>query len=260
MSPKPHVVCVIPARYGAQRFPGKPLVHLSGKPMIQWVHEAVQGVELIDEIFVATDDERIQACVEGFGGKVVMTSPDIPSGSDRIAAAMVGRKGDILVNVQGDEPGMHPESIRVAVQALLDSPKADVSTVCMPITDEAVFNNPYCVKVVRSESDVALYFSREAIPSRARVDGPTPPGTTIGYKHLGVYVYRREALEAYVKLHQTPLELTEKLEQLRFLEVGATIVCPETPYDSIGVDAPANVEEAEALLAQRFGPSTPEKA
>lgn len=253
MSHKPHVVCVIPARFGAQRFPGKPLVHLSGKPMIQWVYEAVQGVDVIDEIFVATDDERIKACVEGFGGQVIMTSPELPSGSDRIAAAMVGRKGDILVNVQGDEPGMHPESIKTAVQALLFSPKADVSTVCMPITDEAIFNNPYCVKVVRSQSDVALYFSRSPIPSRARVDGPTPAGTIIGYKHLGVYVYRREALEAYVKLPQTPIELVEKLEQLRFLEVGATIVCPETPYDSIGVDAPANVPEAEALIAKRFG-------
>ncbi|MDX1972215.1 MAG: 3-deoxy-manno-octulosonate cytidylyltransferase [Candidatus Sumerlaeia bacterium] len=251
MAPKPHIVCVIPARYGAQRFPGKPLVHLSGKPMIQWVYEAAQQVPLLDEVFVATDDERICAAVEGFGGKVIMTSPELPSGSDRIAAAMVGRKGDILVNVQGDEPGMHPETIRVAVQGILDNPRADVSTACIPITDEAVFNNPYCVKVVRSQSDVALYFSRSPMPSRARVDGPTPPGTIIGYKHLGVYVYRREALEAYVKLPQTPLELVEKLEQLRFLEVGAQIVCKETPYDSIGVDAPANVPEAEALLALR---------
>lgn len=245
---KPHVVCVIPSRYGAQRLPGKPLIELCGKPMIEWVYKAAQGVDRIDELFVATDDERIADTVKGFGGEVIMTSPDCVSGTDRIAEAMKGRKGDVIVNVQGDEPGMTSSTIMTALQALLDAPKADVSTACLPIYDADTFNNPNAVKVVRAANDVALYFSRSPIPSMARVETPEPEGGLYGYKHLGLYVYRREALEAFVKLDPTALELRERLEQLRFQEIGAQIVCPITEFDSIGVDTKEDVPNAEKLL------------
>lgn len=253
MSSKPHVVCVIPSRYAAQRLPGKPLIKLCGKPMIEWVYRAAQGVDLIDEIFVATDDERIAETVKGFGGEVIMTRPECPSGSDRIAEAMQGRKGDILINVQGDEPGMKADTIKTALEALINRKQADVSTACLPIYDVETFENPMAVKVVRGQNDVALYFSRSPIPCYARHGGTPPEGKLFGYKHLGLYVYRREALEAYVKLDQGDLEKREVLEQLRFLEIGAEIVCPTTEFDSIGVDTEADIPKAEELLKKVHG-------
>ncbi|MBX3728556.1 MAG: 3-deoxy-manno-octulosonate cytidylyltransferase [Candidatus Sumerlaeia bacterium] len=247
---QPHVVAVIPARYAAQRFPGKPLALLLGKPMVQWVYEAARATEGIAEVLVATDDTRIADAVAGFGGEAVMTPPECPSGTDRIQAALKGRKAEIVINVQGDEPAMAPQTIRTALAALLERSDADVSTACIPILDRNEFEQAHIVKVVRGADSRALYFSRSPIPSHARVEAveADAPGHLFGYKHLGLYVYRRESLEAFVRLEQTRLELTEKLEQLRFLEVGATILCPEVRHDSIGVDLPTDVPKAEDLL------------
>ncbi len=255
MTPAPHVVCVIPARYASQRLPGKPLVSLLGRPMIEWVWRAAGAVPEIHEVLVATDDERIRDAVEAFGGTVAMTPPECPSGTDRIAAALKGRKADIVVNVQGDEPGMQAESIRRALKPLLENPRFDVGTACVPIVTREQFEAPHVVKVVRGAGDVALYFSRSPVPSLARADpGEYRDGETVyGYKHLGLYVYRRESLEAFVRLEPSPLEVREKLEQLRFLEVGATIVCPETSMDSIGVDVEEDVPRAEAMLRALHG-------
>jgi 3-deoxy-manno-octulosonate cytidylyltransferase (CMP-KDO synthetase) len=252
---KPRIVAVIPARYASQRLPGKPLAKLLGRLMVEWVYMAASAPAEIDEVLVATDDERIADAVHAFGGEAVMTPPECPSGTDRIAAALKGRKADIVVNVQGDEPGMHPESIRIAVQALIDNDRADVSTVCIPIHDRYLFDQPHIVKVVRGAGDVALYFSRSPVPSPARRDMPEvfPPDFVFGYKHLGLYVYRREALEAFVRLEPGYLEQIEKLEQLRFLEVGATILCPETSHDSVGVDLQDDVSKAEELLRSIHG-------
>ena len=249
------IVCVIPSRYGAQRLPGKPLVKLLGKPMIQWVYEAASAVEEIDEVHIATDDDRIREAAEAFDASVIMTPPECPSGTDRIREALSGRKGDVVVNVQGDEPGMRPETIRTALMPLLEDRRADVSTACLPIYDRATFLSPHAVKVVRGGGDEALYFSRAPIPSLARVpdEETNAEGYLFGYKHLGLYVYRREALEAFVKFDQTDLELRERLEQLRFMEIGARILCPVTEHDSIGVDTESDIPKAEELLRKILG-------
>jgi len=247
---KPRIVAVIPSRYGAQRLPGKPLIKLLGKPMIQWVYEAAKAVPEFDEVLVATDDDRIREAVEGFGGTAVMTPESCVSGTDRVREAVVGRTADIVVNVQGDEPGMHPDTIRTAVLPLLEKKWPDVSTACLPIHDREEFEAVHVVKVVRADNDRALYFSRSPIPSLGRVEESeyNADGYLFGYKHLGLYVYRREALESFVRFPPSPLELREKLEQLRFMEFGASIACPVTQHDSIGVDVEADIPKAEELL------------
>ncbi len=251
----PKIVCVIPARYASQRLPGKPLIKLLGKPMIEWVVRAVEKTEGIGEVLVATDDDRIREAVEAFGAEAVMTPPECPSGTDRIAAALSGRKADIVVNIQGDEPGMQHTTIQRALRALLENKNADVATACIPITTREEFDAPHAVKVVRGEGNRALYFSRAPIPSLARreLDESSGEKVVYGYKHLGLYVYRRESLEAFVKLQPGKLEQIEKLEQLRFLEVGATIVCPEVEFDSIGVDVESDVPRAEEMLRKLHG-------
>lgn len=252
---KPRIVAVIPSRYGAERLPGKPLVKLLGKPMIQWVHEAALRVEGVDEVLVATDDDRIREVVEGFGGTAVMTPPSCVSGTDRVREAVQGRHADIVINIQGDEPGMHPDTIRTALEPLIEKKWPDVSTACIPIHDRAEFEAPHVVKVVRGDGDRALYFSRAPMPSLARVpdEESAAEGYLYGYKHLGLYVYRRESLEAFVRFPPSPLELRERLEQLRFMEFGASIACPVTNHDSIGVDVEADIPKAEALLRALIG-------
>ncbi|MBI5153615.1 3-deoxy-manno-octulosonate cytidylyltransferase [Candidatus Poribacteria bacterium] len=244
------IVCVIPARYGAQRLPGKPLAKLLGKPMVQWVAEAAGRVSGVHEVLVATDDDRIRAAVEAFGGTVVMTPAECPSGTDRIQHALRGREADIVINVQGDEPGMNAATIRSALDGLLNDAGAHVGTACIPMTSRTEFEQPHNVKVVRGGGARALYFSRSPIPSPARAEPEltSVPDYVWGYKHLGLYVYRRDALEQFVKLPQSRLEKIEKLEQLRFLEAGYSIVCPGTEFDSIGVDIEADIPRAEELL------------
>jgi len=249
----PPVFCVIPARYGAQRFPGKPLADLLGKPVIQWVWEAARTIRGVDEVIVATDDDRIRRAVESFGGTVAMTPPSCPSGSDRIAMALQDRPCSAIVNVQGDEPLIHAETVAGALQALLDDPDCAVATACVPIRDRETFERPSVVKVVRGRDDVALYFSRSPIPSPSRLDpGETAgPGFVWGYKHLGIYVYRPEALRAFVAMSRSPLETVESLEQLRFLEAGYRIRCIETPHDSTGIDTPEDLDRVADLIRGR---------
>ncbi len=240
------VVAVIPARYGSSRFPGKPLALIAGKLMIQRVVERALAATLVDEVIVATDDQRILDAVTAFGGKAVMTSPDHPSGTDRIAEAVRGIKADLVINVQGDEPLIPPRVIDELVRQMRQT-AAEMGTVAVTLDPKsAEFANPNIVKVVVDDSGRALYFSRATIPFQ-RADGEGMSGLW----HWGIYAYRREFLEQFVKWPPSPLEKCEKLEQLRALEHGARIqVLTEKVSWSIGVDVPEDIAKVEKLLKQ----------
>ncbi|MEQ8818742.1 MAG: 3-deoxy-manno-octulosonate cytidylyltransferase [Sumerlaeia bacterium] len=251
------VLCVIPARYGAERLPGKPLLPILGRPMIQWVMEIAQQAKGIDKVLVATDDERIAEAVAGFGGEAVMTDPALPSGSDRVWQAAQrhpdGKNSEILINLQGDEPLMAPETLSAVVELLERDPSGDVATACVPITDAETFQTPNAVKVVRGEGHRSLYFSRSPIPSDARFTEAerNAPGRVYGYKHLGLYAFRRPVLEAFVGMPPSPLEKAERLEQLRILEAGYKILCGTVQHDASGVDVAADIAYAERILRER---------
>jgi len=235
-------VAVIPARYGSSRFPGKVLAPLAGKPMIQYVYELARA-SVADACLVAVDDERVAAAVRGFGGKAVMTDPALPSGTDRICAALRGIDADIVVNVQGDEP-LLPTSVINELIELMRRPEAyPMATVAVP-GDRTVLANPNKVKVVTDASHRALYFSRSMIPY-LREGGADMPV----YLHWGIYAYRREVLERFVKLPTGNLENCEKLEQLRALENGIPIQVLFSNLESVGVDTPEDLARAEARLA-----------
>ncbi len=247
-------VCVIPARYGSERLPAKPLRELRGRPLVEWVVRAARRVDLFDEVLVATDHEKIASVAERAGVEAVLTDPDLPSGTDRVHAALETRPADIVVNWQGDEPGMPAEAVRSAHASLLQA-AADVATACVPIKDPEEFENPAVVKVVRDTRGCALYFSRSPIPSLVRRD-PREVGRSgyiFGYKHLGLYIYRRDALTLFCGLPESSLEHMEKLEQLRLLENGLRLVCVETERDSVGVDTEEDVARAEEFLASLEG-------
>lgn len=235
---------VIPARFGATRFPGKPLALLRGKPMIQHVYERTAQAKLLARVVVATDDARIVDAVRACGGEAVMTSSDLPSGTDRVAAAARDLPYDIVINIQGDEPLMNPAMVDQVVQALQDEPDLPIATVCrkLPVEESAT---PHVVKVVRGQNDVALYFSRAPIPF-AR--GNATPSY---WKHLGIYGYRKAALLQFVAWPPTPLEQAEQLEQLRALEHGMRIKVLETPHDTIAVDTPDDLQRVEHVLRER---------
>ena len=242
------IIAVIPARYGSTRFPGKSLVQIKDKPMIQWVYERTKQSHLIDRVVVATDDDRIMNAVAAFGGEAIMTSSLHQTGTDRIAE--VARKMDcqIVVNVQGDEPLIHPEMIDQAIQPLLDNTAIPMGTLCKRIErrDEAV--DPNVVKVVFDKDHIALYFSRAPIPwDRDKWAGKRSFGEMTYehdmYKHFGLYVYRREFLLQYAQMPQTPLESFEKLEQLRALELGHRIRVVVTEHESFGVDIPDDLSK-----------------
>lgn len=233
------VVAILPARYGSTRFPGKPLVDIAGKSMIQHVYERTAQTSSVDRVIVATDDERIRAAVEAFGGDVEMTRSDHPSGTDRLAEVAARIDADLIVNVQGDEPLIDPVMIESAVAPLLSDPGIEMGTLMTRITDLEEYVNPNVVKVVYDQSGFALYFSRSSIPHGRDLAGSELPEA---YKHIGLYVYRRDFLLKYPKLPETPLEQLEKLEQLRAIEHGHRIRIVETDRQSIGVDVPADVE------------------
>jgi len=244
-------VAVIPARYGATRLPGKPLADIGGKPLIQWVVERAAACSRVDRVVVATDDQRILGEVLGFGGEALMTSDRCHSGSDRIAETLDRIECDLIVNVQGDEPMMASETIDLAVEALERDPDCTVSTAATPLHDRAEWESPHVVKVVTDARAYALYFSRSPIPnhSRSGPDGAKPGSRLVwGLKHLGLYVYRRQALLDFVSWPPSHLEQIEKLEQLRFLDHGYRIRVAETRYDSIGVDTPEELERVRTLL------------
>lgn len=243
----PRTVAVIPARYASTRFPGKPLALIGGKPMLEWVWRRARAARQVAEVIVATDDERIARMVTAFGGQVAMTDPALPSGTDRVAAALRGVTADIVVNVQGDEPLLPPRVIDTLVTAMRES-GAEMGTVAVPLgLTSAEFSNTNVVKVVVNSDGCALYFSRAPVPfprdGKAAVEG---------LWHWGLYAYRRDFLERFVGWAPSPLELCEKLEQLRALEHGARIkVIVERQAQSAGVDVPDDVAKVESLLRAR---------
>jgi 3-deoxy-manno-octulosonate cytidylyltransferase (CMP-KDO synthetase) len=239
------VVVVIPARYGSTRLPGKPLVSLNGQPMIQRVYARAKLARGIHQVIVATDDDRIVQAVTAFGGEARMTRPDHRTGTERVAEVAAHVEGDIFVNVQGDEPLLDPAAVDTAVEALLQEPAAAVSTVATPIKVPGDIMDPNVVKVVVDFDDNALYFSRAPIPW-VRDTGSTIQVRHL--KHLGLYVFQREALLDYPTLPQGELERVEQLEQLRWMENGTKIRVAEVEHDAVSVDVPEDVARVEKLL------------
>jgi len=233
---------IIPARYGSSRLEGKPLLEVCGKPVIQWVYEKAQASKLADIIIVATDDERILNCVKSFGGVAEMTSSQHKCGSDRIME-VVSRHPEIayICNLQGDEPLIKPESIDAVIKNVKEDENADISTLIRVIgTDEV--DNPNLVKCVTDRQGYALYFSRSKIPyERNPISGNF-------YGHLGIYGYKRRALEMMTSLDQTPLEKTESLEQLRALENGMKIKTSVVDFVPVGIDTRDDLEKFRKIL------------
>jgi 3-deoxy-manno-octulosonate cytidylyltransferase (CMP-KDO synthetase) len=253
------VVAIIPARYASSRFPGKPLVEIAGKPMIEWVYERTRLASGVGRVLVATDDERILQAVQRFGGDAVMTSSDHPTGTDRLAEVAATLDAELIVNVQGDEPLIEPSAIDTALAPFADTPTLVMSTLRCPIPSLDEMFDISITKVVTDQDDFALYFSKAPIPyhrdewgavtgmvSRLRLSGAAPP--IVGWRHIGLYVYRRTFLLEFAQLPQTPLERLEKLEQLRAIEHGYRIKVVPTPYVSLGVDTPEDVAKVGRLL------------
>ncbi len=246
MSEKQIVVGVIPARYGSSRFPGKVLAELAGKPMIQWVYEQASKSELLDQLFVAVDDERVQKVVEKFGGKAVMTKGEHQSGTDRIAEAVENIEANIIVNIQGDQPLLDPQMIDEAVKPFLDNPSVKMSTIKTKISKED-YQDPAVVKVVVDENDFALYFSRSLIPY------PREKNEISVYEHVGLYVYKKDFLLEISQLPQSFLEKIEMLEQLRVLEKGYKIKVVETKSEhaaGVSVDTPEDLAKVEKMIQE----------
>ncbi|WP_298068399.1 3-deoxy-manno-octulosonate cytidylyltransferase [uncultured Mailhella sp.] len=239
------IIAVIPARYASTRLPGKPLVDICGKPMIQHVYERVRSVSLFREVLVATDDQRILDAVTAFGGAACMTSPDCPSGSDRLIEVAKRHEADVYVNVQGDEPLLDPQAIERLARVMADEPELQMATLCCPVSREQA-QDPNLVKVVMAHNGDALYFSRSPIPY------PRPGGAAPQYfGHVGIYAYRRGLLLSFGSLPPSPLEQTEKLEQLRVLQAGLSIRVLETAPTGPGVDTPEDLETVRRILAAR---------
>ena len=237
------VLCVIPARYASTRLPGKPLSMIAGKPMIQHVYERACQAQLPNEVVVATDNELVEKAVLDFGGKAVMTSPDHPSGTDRLAeVALMYPDVDVIVNVQGDEPMIPPEVIDRLAEAF--NGDADLNMATMKVVmDEEDYENPAAVKVVTDQQGYALYFSRSLMPYPRN----KPEGFKV-FKHVGIYAYRRNFLLKYAALAPTPLEKAESLEQLRALENGYKIKVLESDFQGIGVDTPEDLAAVNELF------------
>ncbi len=240
------IVAVIPSRFGSTRFEGKPLALIAGKPLIQWVYESASRADRTSEVVVATDDRRIFDAVQSFHGRVLMTSSEHRSGSDRVAEAadqMGLAAEDIVINVQGDQPLVNPACFDAVVEPLLDASEMVMSTLAFAVVDRGEYTNPKDCKVVMDRQGYALYFSRAPIPF-ARDGGEA---FTV-YKHLGVYAYTRRILEIFRQLPTGRLESIEKLEQLRALEYGQRIKVVVTPHDSPEVDLPEDIQRIEAIL------------
>ena len=243
---------IIPARYASTRFPAKPLAMLGGKTVIQRVYEQVSGV--MDDAYVATDDERIEAAVKAFGGKVVMTSVHHKSGTDRCYEAMtrIGGQFDVVVNIQGDEPFIQPSQLH-SIQACFQDPATQIATLVKPFTPQdglQALQNPNSPKVVLDKNRNALYFSRSVIPYLRGVDSAEWLSRPTYYKHIGLYAYRTEVLKEITALPQSSLELAESLEQLRWLENGYVIKAGITEVETIGIDTPQDLQRAEEFLKQ----------
>lgn len=257
------IVAVIPARYHSSRFPGKPLADIHGKPMVQHVYERARSSALLDDVMVATDDVRIADTVRKFGGKIVMTSPDHRTGSERVAEVAEGIGAEIIANIQGDEPLIRGEIIDEAIRPLVSDRSIQISTLKRPLTQVSDWFNPNVVKVVTDREGFALYFSRSPIPffhdepwkgrqvlaekeEHGTISLPSGPL----YGHIGLYVYRRSLLLSIRQMEPTPLERAEGLEQLRLLENGFRIKVIQTDYHPVGVDTPEDLQEVREKLAR----------
>lgn len=250
-------VIVIPARYASTRLPGKPLMEISGKPIIQWVYEKALSSALKDSIFIATDDERIRDAAASFGAEVVMTSPKCKSGTDRVYQAIKDKEADIIINLQGDEPFIRTDVID-SLFYTMEKERLHMATLCSPIEKEADYLNPNIVKVVLDKFGFALYFSRSPIPffrdtmssSEIKIQNPQSKirNPKCVYKHIGIYGFSRDFLKQYVAMEEGILEAAESLEQLRVLENGYDIKVLVTNYDGAGIDTEEDLEQARNLM------------
>jgi 3-deoxy-manno-octulosonate cytidylyltransferase (CMP-KDO synthetase) len=243
------VIVVIPARYASTRLPAKPLADIHGRPMVQRVYEQAKKAQGVDRVIIATDDERIAQVVRGFGGEYLMTSPDLNSGTDRVAAVADQVEGEIFVNLQGDEPLMDPGAMERAIQ-LVQSGRFSIGTVMVPLRTQAELMDQSVVKVIVDRQDRAIYFSRLPIPYSR---GPLPDvvssqGEFFCRRHVGLYVYQKEALMQFRGLPSSQLEKGEVLEQLRALENGMAIGVIEADFISLGVDTPEDLEKVRQFL------------
>lgn len=244
-------IAIIPARYASSRFPGKPLADMKGKPMIQRVYEQVK--KAVDEVWVATDDERIHQAVIAFGGKSIMTSDQHRSGTDRLEEAYrkIGKQFDVVINVQGDEPFIQPEQIE-SLKACFDSPEVQLATLVKPFRDEdgiEALSNPNSQKVVVNARNEAIYFSRSIIPYVRDAEPKQWTEKHIFYKHIGMYAYRADVLSEITKLPQSSLEKAESLEQLRWIENGYRIRVGYTEMETIGIDTPEDMQRALGVIS-----------
>jgi 3-deoxy-manno-octulosonate cytidylyltransferase (CMP-KDO synthetase) len=239
------IIGILPARYASTRLPGKSLKDICGKPMIQYVYEAAQKSRLLYQVLVATDDQRILDAVEKFGGQACMTSIHHKNGTDRIAEVAHTVEADIVVNIQGDEPLLDPRQIDEVIQPMLDDPNLKACTLCRPIQSEEDLKNPNVVKAVFDLTGNALYFSRSIIPY------PRVTQNHRAYEHIGIYVYTKDFLMQYVQMPQTPLEISESLEQLRILENGVRlkVVVTQFEYTGLSVDTPEDLEAVRKIIS-----------
>jgi 3-deoxy-manno-octulosonate cytidylyltransferase (CMP-KDO synthetase) len=249
----PVTLGVIPARLASTRLPGKVLRPLLGRPMLQWVVEAALRCPQLDGVIVATDSQQVADLCQNNGWLYQMTDPDLPSGTDRMRAVAMKRKADIYVNIQGDEPLLMPEHIDALLRPFARGPQVECTTVKTACSPENI-SNPNAVKVVHATDGRALYFSRATIPydRDASIAGNLANGKATYWKHLGLYAYRRPALLRFGTLEASPLEQTERLEQLRLLENGLALYVEAVDFDTVGVDTEADIPRVEALLRERF--------
>jgi 3-deoxy-manno-octulosonate cytidylyltransferase (CMP-KDO synthetase) len=237
------IIAVIPVRYAASRFPGKPLADLEGRPLVQWVYDAASRCPAFDDVIVATDDMRIADVVRGFGGRVELTSLKHPSGTDRVAeVAERHEEADVVVNVQGDQPFATPEMMSTLVGPYATGERPPMATLACPLTDASSLGDPNIVKVVCDRQGYALYFSRSPIP-HSRAGEPVD-----GLHHLGLYAFTRQTMIHFASLEQTPLERREQLEQLRALEHGIRIRVSETDRPVLEVNTPEDLDRARSML------------
>lgn len=248
-------IAVIPARYASTRFPGKPLAMLGDKTVIERVYRQVS--EVINDVYVATDDERIKETVEGFGGNVVMTSPDHKSGTDRIEEAMnkIGGEFDVVINVQGDEPFIQPQQITTVCHCFMDT-ATQIATLGKRFgsneSDMEAIENPNSPKIIVNKNHYAIYFSRSVIPFIRGKERHEWPASYPFLKHIGLYAYRRKVLDEITSLPQGELEKAESLEQLRWIENGYKIKVGVTDMETVGIDTPEDLEKAERFLRENF--------
>ena len=233
---------VIPARFSSTRFIGKVLADLGGKPVVQHVWENAKKSKTLDDLIIAADDERIIKTAEGFGAKAVYTSPDQPSGTDRVIEVVNPIDVDVIINIQGDEPMVRPEMIDELARAILDSKDVYMATLARKIENKNEIKDPNIVKVVKDKNGFALYFSRSVIPY------PRYETIPLYYKHIGLYAYTKDFLFEFANLPKSHLEMSEGLEQLRVLENGYRIKVVETKFDTIGIDTLEDLKRAKQIM------------